>query len=74
MRPRGSRPVVAVVALAAALVAGACATPKTPVAPDLYAYNLFRSTTPGGPYTQIGGDIPAGTLVYSDTAVTSGVA
>jgi glycosidase len=47
---------------------------QTPVAPDLYAYNLFRSTTPGGPYTQISGDIPAGTLVYSDTAVTSGVA
>lgn len=41
MRPRGSRPVVAVVALAAALVAGACATPKTPVPPDPH-----RATVP----------------------------
>jgi glycosidase len=42
--------------------------------PDLYAYSLFRSATPGGPYTQIGGDIPAGTTSYADATVTSGVA
>ncbi|MBC8075918.1 MAG: fibronectin type III domain-containing protein, partial [Chloroflexales bacterium] len=40
---------------------------------DLYAYNLFRSTTPGAQDTQIGGDILAGTNTFIDTTVTSGV-
>ncbi len=39
--------------------------------PDLAGYNIYRSTTSGGPYTQINGALTA-TSDYADGAVTNG--
>jgi len=39
--------------------------------PDLAGYNLLRSTTSGGPYTQINGTLLTGTS-YLDTGLTNG--
>jgi hypothetical protein len=35
-------------------------------------FNIYRGTVSGGPYTAIG-NVPAGTLTYSDTTGTGGV-
>jgi hypothetical protein len=39
--------------------------------PDVIGYNLFRSTTSGGPYTKINPIVIAGTT-YQDTSVVAG--
>ena len=39
--------------------------------PDLYRYEVWRSTTSGGPYTKLA-NVPAGTTEYTDNAVTTG--
>ena len=41
--------------------------------PDLAGYNIYRSTTPGGPYTKINGPLVA-TSTYADTGLTNGAA
>jgi hypothetical protein len=38
----------------------------------LAGYRVFRSTTSGGTYTQIGGDLAASTLSYDDTTLSLG--
>ncbi len=38
--------------------------------PDLYRYEVWRSTTSGGPYGKIA-NVPGGTTEYDDTGVTS---
>jgi endonuclease I len=39
--------------------------------PDLAGYNIYRSTTSGGPYSQLNGP-PTGQTSYTDTAVSAG--
>jgi hypothetical protein len=40
--------------------------------PDLAGYNVYRSTTSGGPYSQINGSLVTASA-YSDTTVTNGI-
>ncbi|SHH83886.1 hypothetical protein SAMN02745823_01126 [Sporobacter termitidis DSM 10068] len=40
--------------------------------PDAASYNVYRSTTPGGPYTQVAADVTGTT--YTDTGLTNGTA
>ena len=39
--------------------------------PDLAGYNLYRSTTMGGPYTKVNASVITGTT-YSDSGRTNG--
>jgi fibronectin type 3 domain-containing protein len=38
---------------------------------DATGYNVYRSTTSGGPYTQVG-SLPASAFSFTDTSVASG--
>ncbi len=40
--------------------------------PDLAGYNIYRSTTAGGPYTKVNGTL-VGPSAYTDTGLTGGV-